>query len=255
VCSLRLAVAGDSPAAASVMLPQPTLDTSMALPGLLGRSFQHRSVFVPLVSLSWAARGTCNLAAGWSVPSTALGRQGSAPHATAGWSSPSNAGWSSPRGGGFSARSTAATAQPAQHQRRPQATASVGVLGAESGVVQQSTRSSGSSVAERSDRAVADTVRPAMLQTPAEPVLESATAASPDDRNSSSAESSGHSGGAGTPSAGGAGRRAGAFQRLPMVQLAKEQLSSAQRAARRVPYSRKLKNEAQRERNRYCCDW
>ena len=123
------------------------------------------------------------------------------------------------------------------------------MLDAENGVV-HSTESAGRAVAASSDRAVADTVRPATLQTAAEPVLQPADEASLDGRNSSSAESSGHSGGAGTPSAGGGARRAGAFQRLPMVQLAREQLSSAQRATRRVPYSRKLKNEAQRERNR-----
>ena len=59
-----------------------------------------------------------------------------------------------------------------------------------------------------------------------------------------------HSDGADSSRSESGGKRAGAFLRLPMVQLAKEQLSSAQRAARRTPYSRKLKNEAQRERNR-----
>jgi hypothetical protein len=59
-----------------------------------------------------------------------------------------------------------------------------------------------------------------------------------------------HGDGADLSSSDPVGKRAGAFLRLPMVQLAKEQLSSAQRAARRTPYSRKLKNEAQRERNR-----
>ena len=48
-------------------------------------------------------------------------------------------------------------------------------------------------------------------------------------------------------------RRAGGparFSGCPWCSSAKEQLSSAQRAARRTPYSKKLKNEAQRERNR-----
>lgn len=43
---------------------------------------------------------------------------------------------------------------------------------------------------------------------------------------------------------------AGAFQRLSMVQVAKEHLSSAQRRAMRVGVNKKLKNEAQQARNK-----
>ena len=42
----------------------------------------------------------------------------------------------------------------------------------------------------------------------------------------------------------------GAFQRLPMVSPAKELLDSALRRASRVPYNKKLKNEAQKNKNR-----
>lgn len=44
--------------------------------------------------------------------------------------------------------------------------------------------------------------------------------------------------------------RTGAFQRLPMVAPSKELLESALRRAARVPYSKKLKNEAQKAKNR-----
>jgi len=162
---------------------------------------------------------------------------------------PFNAEWLSSRGGALSASSTAIT-QPAQHQRRLQATASAAVLGAESDVA-HSTDRAGSAVAERSDRAITDDVQPATLHSAAEPDREPSDPVSLDEASNGVQHSSDGGSGAGAPSAGGGGRRAGAFQRLPMVQLAKEQLSSAQRAARRVPYSRKLKNEAQRERNRH----
>lgn len=42
----------------------------------------------------------------------------------------------------------------------------------------------------------------------------------------------------------------GAFQRLPMVAPSKELLESALRRAARVPYNKKLKNEAQKAKNR-----
>ena len=42
----------------------------------------------------------------------------------------------------------------------------------------------------------------------------------------------------------------GAFQRLPMVAPGKELLGSALRRAARVPHNRKLKNEAQKAKNR-----
>lgn len=42
----------------------------------------------------------------------------------------------------------------------------------------------------------------------------------------------------------------GAFQRLPMVAPSKELLESAVRRAARVPYNKKLKNEAQKAKNR-----
>jgi len=42
----------------------------------------------------------------------------------------------------------------------------------------------------------------------------------------------------------------GAFQRLPMVAPSKELLDSALRRAARVPYNQKLKNEAQKAKNR-----
>ena len=42
----------------------------------------------------------------------------------------------------------------------------------------------------------------------------------------------------------------GAFQRLPMVAPSKELLDSAVRRAARVPYNKKLKNEAQKAKNR-----
>lgn len=45
---------------------------------------------------------------------------------------------------------------------------------------------------------------------------------------------------------------AGAFQRLSMVQVAKEHLSSAQRSAMRVGVNKKLKNEARQASNK--CD-
>ncbi|KAL4425825.1 hypothetical protein ABPG75_009841 [Micractinium tetrahymenae] len=44
--------------------------------------------------------------------------------------------------------------------------------------------------------------------------------------------------------------RTGAFQRLPMVAPSKELLESALRRAARVPYNKKLKNEAQKAKNR-----
>ena len=47
---------------------------------------------------------------------------------------------------------------------------------------------------------------------------------------------------------------AGAFQRLSMVQVAKEHLSSAQRRAMRVGVNKKLKNEAQQARNKCASD-
>ena len=42
----------------------------------------------------------------------------------------------------------------------------------------------------------------------------------------------------------------GAFQRLPQVQVASEQLSSALRKAQRLPSSKTIKNEAAKARNR-----
>lgn len=45
--------------------------------------------------------------------------------------------------------------------------------------------------------------------------------------------------------------RTGAFQRLPMVAPSKELLESALRRAARVPYNKKLKNEAQKAKNRW----
>lgn len=55
----------------------------------------------------------------------------------------------------------------------------------------------------------------------------------------------------GEPSEGGGKvQLAGAFQRLSMVQVAKEHLSSAQRRAMRVGVNKKLKNEAQQARNK-----
>ena len=232
------------------MLPQPQPNTSMALRGLISRSFSCSTRFVPMVSLSWAARGTCSLAAGCYAPPTIRGCQESTLHAAASRCFSSNAQRLAPRRGAVGASSPVGIAQPPQPPRRAQLTESAGVLGAVSDVA-HSTHSAGRAVPESSGRAVADTFVPATLQSAAEPVRESSGAASLDDANSSPRGDSGHSSGAGAPSAGGASRRAGAFQRLPMVQLAKEQLSSAQRAARRTPYSRKLKNEAQRERNRY----
>jgi hypothetical protein len=44
--------------------------------------------------------------------------------------------------------------------------------------------------------------------------------------------------------------RSGAFQRLPMVSPSKELLESALRRAARVPANKKLKNEAQKAKNR-----
>lgn len=46
--------------------------------------------------------------------------------------------------------------------------------------------------------------------------------------------------------------RTGAFQRLPMVSPAKELLDSALRRAARVQPNRKLRNEAQKAKNRCC---
>lgn len=44
--------------------------------------------------------------------------------------------------------------------------------------------------------------------------------------------------------------RTGAFQRLPMIAPSKELLESALRRAARVPYNKKLKNEAQKAKNK-----
>lgn len=44
--------------------------------------------------------------------------------------------------------------------------------------------------------------------------------------------------------------RTGAFQRLPMVSPSKELLQSAVRRAERTPYNKKIKNEAQKSKNR-----
>jgi hypothetical protein len=63
-------------------------------------------------------------------------------------------------------------------------------------------------------------------------------------------QSNAEGGGAGGPQQGSSQGRTGAFQKVPMVSPAKELLESALRRAARVGANKKLKNEAQKAKNR-----
>ena len=244
----RLAVV--SPAAARVMFAQPQPDYTMALRGLLSRTVSHRTFVVPMVSLTTAARSVCRPAVGPSMTPTVLDRQEVAMHSFSARPSPSRADWRSPHGGGATACSAVAMTQSAQLPRRPHADEPARTLATVSSVTQHTRRPNGAApVTGDSEAAAADL---ASTQSPsAASECEPLDSAPPAAESSAFITGGGHGGSTmDAASADAPGRTAGAFQRLPMVQLAKEQLSTAQRAARRTPYSRKLKNEAQRERNR-----
>ena len=170
--------------------------------------------------------------------------------AVAGWISPARADWRQHHES-VTFPSTTAIAPPDQQSRRPHMSRTVSMLASVSDV-RSSTRSSNTATTASGDRAIAGRHPAVGSSLLADSELD-VVAKFSDEESGSSAGGSGRGSAAGVASTGSGGRRAGAFQRLPMVQLAKEQLSSAQRAARRTPYSRKLKNEAQRERNRRAC--
>ena len=227
------------------MILQPPPDPTMALRGLLSKSLLIRTVFKPVVSLRAAEGRVCGLVSCGSAVQPHVSRYDWAANA-------SNAVQLGRRDDAWrsyqqqpASRSSKRPRRERDQQQGSQRAAQRHRLAAADG---STVMSADAAELASAGRDVAGEPSAAITMLGSEPEIETLHQRSSVEE--AVLDGSGPSDAATSSRSHALGKKAGAFLRLPMVQLGKEQLSSAQRAARRTPYSRKLKNEAQRERNR-----